>query len=71
MTALAIAELSTTEAIATCVSCLLCRSLFSWVVVVPMRDRDAWAQLRCSAAEYMEKNPQDFIESFSEEAPSM
>ena len=28
MAALAIAELSTTEAIATCVSCLLCRGLF-------------------------------------------
>ena len=48
-TALAMAELSTTAASATCVSCLLCRSLFSWVVVVPMRDRDAWAQRRCSA----------------------
>jgi len=47
--ALAIAELSTTEAIAACASCLLCRGLFSWEVVVPMRDRDAWAQRRCSA----------------------
>ena len=49
VTALAIAELSTTEAFAACMSCLLCRGLFSCCPAVFVRDRDAWVQRRCSA----------------------
>ena len=42
------AELSTTEAIATCMSCLLCRGLFSCGPAVFVHDDDAWVQRRCS-----------------------
>jgi len=45
----AIAELSTTGALAARTIRLLRRGLFSCCPVVPMRDRDAWAQLRCLA----------------------
>jgi len=47
--ALAIAELSTTEAFAARAIRLLCRGLFSCVVVVHVRNSDAWVQLCCSA----------------------
>ena len=49
MTALAIAELSTTEAFAACTSCLLCRGLFSCGPLVFEHDSDAWVQQRCPA----------------------
>ena len=49
MTALAIAESSTTEAFAARTSCLLCRSLFSCGPVVFAHDNDAWVQRRCPA----------------------
>ena len=49
VTALTIAESSTTEALAACASCLLCRGLFSCGPTVLMCDRDAWVQRRCSA----------------------
>ena len=49
VTALAIAELSTTEAFAACASCLLCRGLFSCGPAVLVHDNDAWLQRRCSA----------------------
>ena len=49
MAALAIAELSTTEAFAACTSCLLCHGLFSCGPVVFVHDDDAWVQRRCSA----------------------
>jgi len=49
VTALAIAELSTTGALAARVIRLLCRGLFSCGPTVLMRDRDAWVQRRCSA----------------------
>ena len=48
MAALAIAELSTTEAFAACMSCLLCRGLFSFDPTVHVRDRVVWVQQRCS-----------------------
>jgi len=47
--ALAIAELSTTGALAARVIRLLCRGLLSCGPTVLMRDRDAWVQQRCSA----------------------
>ncbi len=49
MTALAIAELSTTGAFAARTSCLLCRGLFSYVATVHAHDNGAWAQQRYSA----------------------
>jgi len=48
VTVLAIAELSTTEAFAACMSCLLCCGLLSSGPTVRVRDRDAWVQQRCS-----------------------
>jgi hypothetical protein len=53
VTALAIAELSTTEAFAACMSCLLCRGWFSCGPAVFERDNDAWAQRHCSAGRMM------------------
>ena len=53
MAALAIAELSTTEAFAACTSCLLCRGLFSCGAAVFVHDSDAWVQRRCSAGRMM------------------
>jgi hypothetical protein len=50
--ALAIAELSTTEAFAACTSCLL-SGLFSCGPVVFVHDNDAWVQRRCSAGRMM------------------
>ena len=50
---LAIAELSTTEAFAACMSCLLCRGLFSCCPAVFVRDRDAWVQRRFSVGRMM------------------
>ena len=47
MTALAIAELSTTEAFAACTSCLLCRDLFPCVATVRVRDCNSRVQRRC------------------------
>ena len=47
--ALAIAELSTTGALAARVIRLLCRGLLSRGPTVHVRDRDAWVQRRCSA----------------------
>ena len=47
--ALAIAELSTTEAFAACMSCLLRRGLFLRAALVHERDQDAWMQQRCPA----------------------
>jgi len=47
--ALAIAELSTTEAFAARTIRLLCRGLFSCVAMVHVCDSDAWVQLCCSA----------------------
>ena len=47
--ALAIAELSTTGALAARVIRLLCRGLLSCGPTVHVRDRDAWVQRRCSA----------------------
>ena len=49
VTALAIAELFTTEAIAACTSCLLCRGLFLYVASVLVRDCNARVLQRCSA----------------------
>ena len=49
VTALAIAELSTTEAFAACMSCLLCRGLLSCGPTVFIDDTDAWVQRRFSA----------------------
>ena len=57
VTALAIAELSTTEAFAACTSCLLCRGLFSCAATVLVRDRDAWVQRRCSVGRMMCAQP--------------
>ena len=51
--ALAIAELSTAEAIAACMSCLLCRGLFSCGPTVFVHDNDAWVQRRCSVGRVM------------------
>ena len=51
--ALAIAELSTTEAFAARASCLLCHGLLSCGLVVFVHDSDAWAQRRCSAGRMM------------------
>ena len=51
--ALAIAELSTTEAFAACMSCLLCRGLFSRGPAVFVHDNDAWLQQRCSVGRMM------------------
>ena len=53
VTALAIAELSTTEGIAACMSCLLCRGLFSCGPVGRVHDNDAWVQQRCSVVRVM------------------
>ena len=53
VTALAIAELSTTEAFAACTSCLLCRGLFSCGAAVFVHDDDAWVQQRCSVGRMM------------------
>ena len=53
VTALAIAELSTTEAIAARASCLLCRGLFSCGPAVFAHDDDAWVQRRCSVGRMM------------------
>jgi len=49
VTALAIAELSTTGACAARAIRLPCRGLFSFGAAVFMRDFDAWMQLSCSA----------------------
>jgi hypothetical protein len=49
VTALAIAELSTTEAFAARMRCLLRRGLLLGGPMVLMRYRDAWVQRRCSA----------------------
>jgi len=49
VTALAIAELSTTEASVACTSCLLWRGLFPCGSAVFVNDNDAWVQQRCSA----------------------
>ena len=49
VTALAIAEFSTTGALAANVTRLLRRGLLSCCRTVPMRDRDARVQRRCSA----------------------
>jgi hypothetical protein len=46
--ALAIAELSTTEALAARASCLLCRGLFSCEPTVVENDNDARVRQRCS-----------------------
>ena len=51
--ALAIAELSATEAFAACMSCLLCRGLFPCGFVVFVHDDGAWVQRRCSAGRMM------------------
>ena len=53
VTALAIAELSMTGALAACASCLLCRGLFSCGPTVLVRDRYSWAQQRCSVGRMM------------------
>jgi len=53
VTALAIAELSTTEAFAARMSCLLCRGLFSCCPAVFVCDRDAWVQRRFSVGRMM------------------
>jgi hypothetical protein len=53
VTALAIAELSATEAFAARASCLLCRGLFSCGPAVFDRGYDAWVQRRCSAGRMM------------------
>ena len=50
---LAIAELSTTEAFAVLMSCLLYRSLFSCSPAVFVHDRDACVQRRCSVGRMM------------------
>ena len=46
------ADLSTTEAIAARVSCLLCRGLFSCGPAVFVHDYDAWVQRHCSCGAY-------------------
>jgi hypothetical protein len=51
--ALAIAKLSTTEAFVACMSCLLCRRLFSCGPAVFEHDDDAWVQRRCSVGRMM------------------
>ena len=51
--ALAIAELSTTETIAACASCLLCRGVFPCGPAVFVHDNDAWVQRRRSAGRMM------------------
>ena len=51
--ALAIAELSATEALAARAIRLLRRVLFSWEAAVPMRDCDARVQRRCSVGRMM------------------
>jgi hypothetical protein len=51
--ALAIAELSTTEAFTARASCLLCRGLFSSVAGVFVTDGDAWVQRCCPAGRMM------------------
>ena len=51
--ALPMAELSATEAFAACMSCLLCRGLFSCGPAVFEHDDDAWVQLRCLAGRMM------------------
>ena len=48
VTALAIAELSTTGTFAACMSCLLCRGLFSCGRTMLERVGDAWMQQSCS-----------------------
>ena len=53
VTALAIAELSTTDAFAACTSCLLCRGLFSCGHAVFDYDNDVSVQRRCSAGRMM------------------
>ena len=53
LAALAIAELSTTEAIAACTSCLLFRGLFWCGPAVFVYDGDAWVQRGCSAGRMM------------------
>ena len=53
VTALAIAESSTTEAFAARTSCSLCRGLFSCGHAVFVHDDDAWVQRRCSAGRMM------------------
>ena len=53
MAALAIAESSTTGAFAACMSCLLCRGLFSCGPAVRVHDNDAWVQRRCSVGRMM------------------
>jgi hypothetical protein len=50
---MAIAELSTTEAFAACMSCLLCRGLFSCGHAVFVHDSDAWVQRHCLAGRMM------------------
>ena len=53
VTAMAIAELSTTEAIAARATCLLCRGLYSCDPAVFVHDRNAWVQRRCSVGRMM------------------
>ena len=53
MAALAIAKLSTTEAFAVCMSCLLCRGLYLCGTTVFVHDNDAWLQQRCSVGRMM------------------
>jgi hypothetical protein len=53
VTALAIAELSTTEAFVARASCLLCRGLFSCGPAVFVHDDDAWAKWHCSVGRMM------------------
>jgi hypothetical protein len=50
---MAIAELSTTGAIAACMSCLLCRGLFSFGTMMFVHDNDARVQQRCSVGRMM------------------
>jgi hypothetical protein len=58
VTALAIAELSTTEAFAARTSCLLCRGLFPCGPAVFVLDNDAWVQRRCSEGRKMSAQQQ-------------
>ena len=53
VTALVIAELSTTGAFSACASCLLCRGLFSCGTSMRVHDYDAWMQQRCSVGRMM------------------